>query len=68
MKKNKVRYVLTRLGLVTTTATVTLMGPATPIANALLASNHNEVMLARKDRCALSCVVRRHHGHTVKER
>ena len=28
MKKNKVRYVLTRLGLVTTTATVTLMGPA----------------------------------------
>jgi hypothetical protein len=38
---------LTRLGLVATTATVTLMGPATAIAEARLASNHNEVMLVR---------------------
>ena len=68
MKKNKVRYVLTRLGLVTTTVTVALIGPATPIASALIASNHNEVMLARKDRCTPSCVVRGNHGHTVKER
>jgi hypothetical protein len=43
----KVRYVLARLGLVATTATVTLMGPATVIAEARLASNHNEVMAAR---------------------
>ena len=43
----KMRYVLTRLGLVATTATVTLMGPATAIATARLASNHNEVMVAR---------------------
>jgi hypothetical protein len=33
-----------RLGLATATAAVTLIGPATAIANARLASNHNEVM------------------------
>jgi hypothetical protein len=43
----KMRTLLTRLGLVATTATVTLMGPATAIANARLAGNHNEVMVAR---------------------
>lgn len=43
----KIRVLLTRFGLVTTTATVALMGPATAIANARLAGNHNEVMLAR---------------------
>ena len=47
MKKSKLRYVLARLGLVTTTATVALMGPATAIAEARLASNHNEVMATR---------------------
>ncbi len=41
------RTLLTRLGLVMTTVTVTLMGPATAIANARLASNHNEVMVTR---------------------
>jgi hypothetical protein len=45
--RKKVRYVLTRLGLVTTTATVALLGPATATANALIASNHNEVMVER---------------------
>jgi hypothetical protein len=43
----KVRTLLARLGLGATMATVTLIGPATAIANARLASNHNEVMLAR---------------------
>jgi hypothetical protein len=43
----KIRALLTRFGFVATTATVSLMGPATAIANARLASNHNEVMLAR---------------------
>ena len=34
----------TALGMVTTTATVTVIGPATAIATARLAANHNEVM------------------------
>lgn len=45
--RKNMRHVLTRLGIVATTATVTLMGPATAIANARLASNHNEVMVGR---------------------
>jgi hypothetical protein len=41
------RTLLARLGLVATTVIVNLMGPATAIANARLASNHNEVMVTR---------------------
>ena len=37
----------TALGMVTTTSTVTVIGPATAIATARLASNHNEVMASR---------------------
>lgn len=43
----KIRALLTRLGFVAATVTVSLMGPATAIANARLAANHNEVMLER---------------------
>jgi hypothetical protein len=45
------RTLLTRLwillGMVTATAAVTVIGPATAIATARLASNHNEVMASR---------------------
>ena len=45
------RTLLTRLGIVlgmvTATATVTVIGPATAIATARIAANHNEVMAAR---------------------
>ena len=45
------RTLLTRLwillGMVTATATVTVIGPATAIAGARLAGNHNEVMASR---------------------
>ena len=36
-----------RLGLIATPLIVALIGPATAIANARIATNHNEVMLAR---------------------
>ena len=35
------------LGMVTATATVTVIGPATAIAGALSGNNHNEVMTSR---------------------
>ena len=35
------------LGMVTATAAVTVIGPATAIAGALSGMNHNEVMAAR---------------------
>ena len=35
------------LGMVTATATVTVIGPATAIAGALGGNNHNEVMASR---------------------
>ena len=45
------RTLLTRLwillGMVTATAAVTVIGPATAIATARLAGNHNEVMASR---------------------
>ena len=45
------RTLLTRLGIllgmITTTATVTVIGPATAIAGALSGNNHNEVMTSR---------------------
>ena len=41
------RTLLTRIGLVVTPIIVALMGPATAIANAKIASNHNEVMVTR---------------------
>jgi hypothetical protein len=42
------RTLLARLGLVATTITVvTVAGPGAGIANALVASNHNEVMVTR---------------------
>ena len=41
----QIRALLTRVGLVVTTATMALIGPATAIADARLAGNHNEVML-----------------------
>ena len=37
----------TALGMVTTTATVTVIGPATAIASALGGNNHNEVMASK---------------------
>lgn len=43
-KKPRIRALLMKVGFVATTATVTLVGPATAIAEARLASNHNEVM------------------------
>jgi hypothetical protein len=45
---NNMRTLLARLGLVATTVTaVTIAGPGTGIASALIASNHNEVMVKR---------------------
>jgi hypothetical protein len=42
------RKLLARLGLVATAVTVVgVAGPGSGIANALLASNHNEVMVTR---------------------
>ena len=38
------RTLLIRLGILLGMVTVTVIGPATAIANARLASNHNEVM------------------------
>jgi len=35
------------LGMVTATATVTVIGPATAIASALGGTNHNEVMASK---------------------
>ena len=35
------------LGMVTATAAVTVIGPATAIATARIGANHNEVMAAR---------------------
>lgn len=45
--KRRLRTHLTRLGLAVSAAVVTLMGPATAIAEARLAGNHNEVMVRR---------------------
>ena len=41
------RTLLIRLGILLGMVTVTVIGPATAIANARLASNHNEVMASR---------------------
>ena len=43
---NTVREIVP-LGMVTATAAVTVIGPATAIATARLAGNHNEVMASR---------------------
>jgi hypothetical protein len=41
------RTLITRLGFIASTLIVALIGPATAIANAKIASNHNEVMVTR---------------------
>jgi len=41
------RTLLIRLGILLGMVTVTVIGPATAIANARLASNHNEVMASK---------------------